>query len=106
MIKELLGLRSHMVAHPSRCRIDGMVVVHPARRLRKVAASSVAYIVVEHDDARGTERVAQQALDFWVVNRLNLAGVIEVADCGRRFDQREAIAVQGELWPATPRVLD
>ena len=51
VLKQLFSLGSQMVAHPSRRRIDGMVVVHPSRRLRKVVASSVAHIVVEYDDA-------------------------------------------------------
>src|SRR5271166_4206107 len=83
-----------------------MVVVHPARRLGKVAASAVAHIVVEHDDARRAERIAQQTLHLGVVDRLDFVEVIEVADGGRRLDQREAVAIQGELRLAASRVFD
>src|SRR5262249_24883461 len=47
VFEQLLGVRSQMVAHPSRRRIDGMVIMDPARRLRQIGAPSVAHIMVE-----------------------------------------------------------
>jgi hypothetical protein len=83
-----------------------MVVVYPARRLRQIAASTVAHVVVEHYNARRAERIPQQALHFGIVHRLDLVRIIEVVDRGRRLDQREAVAIQGELRLAASRAFD
>ena len=48
----------------------------------------------------------QQALDLGVVDPLDLSSGVEVADRGRRLDQRETVAVEGELRLMATRVLD
>jgi hypothetical protein len=62
--------------------------------------------VVENEDAAGAQFVAQQALNFRVVDAFDLVGRIEIADRGRRVDQGEAIAVERELRFTAARVLD
>src|SRR5439155_2571537 len=66
----------------------------------------VPHIVVKDRDAAGAQLVAHQALDFRVVDALDLLGRIEVGDRGRRLDQGEAVAVERELGFTAARIFD
>src|ERR1700730_14864479 len=83
-----------------------MVVVHVPRGHGETLPRGIAHVVVEDADAAGAQFVAQQALDFWVVDALDLLGRIEIGDPGRRLDQGEAVAVERELRLTAARVLD
>ncbi len=83
-----------------------MVVVHVPRGHGEAFPRGVAHIVVEDEDAAGAQFVVQQALDFRVVDALDLFGRIEIGDRGRRLDQREAVAVEREVGFTAARVLD
>src|SRR6516164_3883596 len=80
-----------MVAHPARRRIHGMVVVHLARGNGEAFPCGVAHVVVEDEDTVGAQFVAQQALDFRVVDPLDLVGRIKICDLGRRLDQAKPL---------------
>ena len=71
-----------------------MVVVYLPRGHSQSLPCGIAHIVVEDEDAAGTEFVAQKLLDFRIVDAVDLLGIIEIDDGCRRLDEREAVAVQ------------
>src|SRR3954447_17010214 len=88
---------SVMVADPPRRGVHRMVVVHLARGYGHARPRGVSHVVIEDEDAAGAQRIAHQALDFRVVDALDLVGRIEVCHRGRRLDEGEAVAVEREL---------
>src|ERR1700751_3789511 len=106
MLQELIRFGTHMISHPAGRRIHGMVVMHLTRGHRQAVACSITHIVVEDNDAAGTQLVTQKAFDLRIIDALDLVGIIEIADSGRRLYEGETVTIDRELRFATARVLD
>src|SRR5689334_10193726 len=106
VLQEFFRVGAEMVAHPARRRVHGMVIMHLPRGHGEALPRGVAHVVVEDGDTASAQLIAHQALDFRVVDALDLLRRIEIRDRGWRLDQGEAVAVERELRFRAARVLD
>ena len=91
-----------MVADAARRGFEAVVVVDNLGGRTRAFFSTfrehrVAHDVIENQHALGAGHPLYQALDFWVIDRLDLIGIVKILDRGFVLGEHEAVGVEREF---------
>jgi DnaB-like helicase C terminal domain len=111
--QQFLGLVAEQVADPLRSGLRSVVDMHARGRLARYARHAVirarhalAPGMIEDEDAGGAGRVRNGALRLRIINLAQLVVVPEIPHGGLASEQRESLAVEGDVRRDRARVVD